>query len=270
MDLISSNYDWQEYAKYIDVKDKNYDNLVYFHAFTGSYKNKSKLFGELKGLNIYAFDMPGHGNTKVNDIDLIDVEVYARIAIDFILTYDIKNIIMMGHSMGGGIIMLIANDPRIKNRIKKIILESPANPSTIKNFDIISKLIPSTFDEMKLIGSELFFDPIRFFSTEKNYQLFLEQEFKNLENRKFLKKIVSLQSQLKFAYLVNIGIMQNDKPTLVILGSHDNIISFNFSSNYVFNGKLNYQIKKIDEAKHVPIAEKFDECFKLIQEFLKW
>lgn len=265
--VFDMNLNWDDFSKYIDIKNNNFDNLVYFHAFTGSYKNKTKFFNSIQNLNIYAFDMPGHGDTKFIDENLIDVDVYAELAIKFIVDNDIKNIILMGHSMGGGIILMIVNDPRIKHRVKKIILECPANPAAVANYSIIRKLIPNSYMEMEFIAKELFYNPEKFFINEKNFNNFLNAEFNSLSKRSYLKKIITLEMQLKFAWKTLVGINENNIDTLLILGSDDNIISYDYSYE-IFSKKSNYKIIKILNSKHVPIAEKFDECFTYIKEFI--
>ncbi|MGI6066824.1 MAG: alpha/beta fold hydrolase [Bacillota bacterium] len=58
---------------------------------------------------VYAIDLPGHGKSALLPEGPVDnLEAYADFVIDFIDTLQIKNPIIVGHSMSGGIGMYIA------------------------------------------------------------------------------------------------------------------------------------------------------------------
>lgn len=259
---------WDNFSKIINCSNNNNFNVVYFHAFTGSYRNKNFIINKLNNCNFYGFDMPGHGETLINDEKSISIVNYLNLAIEFIQDFNINNIVLMGHSMGGGIANSIAINPLIKNRIKKIILEAPANPASSTNYETIIKyLVPNNVDEMKLVGGELFYDPIKFFGGEKSYDRFINFEFNRLLQKKYLRKIIDITNQKILNDRCLESIKTIDIPSLLILGSDDKIIPYNESIEY-FNKNSNYKICKINQTKHVPIAEKSDECIKLINEFI--
>ncbi len=260
---------WERFSKFFLIDKKNTKNIVYFHAFTGSYKNKSNISDKFLNCNFYAFDMPGHGQTPVINESEISIQNFAELGIQFILDYDIKNIILFGHSMGGGICNIIANDSRIANRIEKIILESPANPASKKNYEtIIKHLIPDNLDEMKMIGNELFYDPISFFGSEKNYSRFISMEFQRLQKQKILKRIIEKENQDELNTGAQQAILNNKKPTLLILGKEDNIIPYD-ESVLIFQQNPVFKIFTIENAKHVPIAEKTEIALTKINDFIK-
>lgn len=266
---MGNKINWEKFSKYIKVDENKKYNIVYFHAFTGSYKNKSYLADKFINCNFYGFDMPGHGDTPINNKDEISIENFCNLGIQFILDYDINNIILMGHSMGGGISTIIANNPLIKNRIKKIILECPASLASLVNYDsIVKKLIPSSLEEMKMIGNELFYNPLKFFGNEKNYNKFLNLEFERLKDKDYLKIIVDKDNQIKMGNKINEAVLNNDKKSLVILGDQDNIIPVKQSLE-IFGINKNYQIKSIKDTKHVPIAEQTNETLSIINYFIQ-
>lgn len=259
---------WEKFSKFIKHDENNKFNVVYFHAFTGSYKNKSFLVDKLSNCNFYGFDMPGHGETLIDDLNSISIENYLNLAVEFIIDFEIDNIILMGHSMGGGIINAIAINPLIKDRVIKLILECPANPASSTNYNSIIKcLVPNSLEEMNHIGNELLFDPIKFFGGESRYKRFLSFEYQRLIQKKQLKKILDITNQSLLNSKCIDGTILNTKPSLLILGSDDKIIPFNETVKY-FDKNKNYQIHKIENTKHVPVAEKSEECIKLINDFI--
>lgn len=266
---MNNKINWEKFSKCIITDPFKKYNIVYFHAFTGSYKNKSIIANQFEDCNFYAFDMPGHGDTKFESYDQISINYFCELGIQFILNYDIKNIILFGHSMGGGIVTMIANHPLIKDRVQKIILECPASLASLVNYDsVIKKLIPSSLEEMELVANELFYDPLKFFGNDKNYQKFLNLELERLKNKQYLKVILDKDNQKEMGEKINQGIISNDKKALLILGEEDKIIPAKESSE-IFKVNSNYQISIIENTKHVPIAEKTNELLKTINCFIK-
>ena len=260
---------WARYAKYIDIKDATFSNLVYFHAFTGSFKNKKFLFDKLSNCNIYAFDMPGHGESKIIDDNEINIHNFINLATEFIIDFDIKNIILFGHSMGGGICNIINGNSQINSRVKKIILEAPANPATQKNYDaIIKKLIPNSIEEMELITNELFYDPIQFFGSQKNYLRFVNFEFSKLNKLQVLKQIIEITNYKVINIEATDFILNNNKPSLLILGKQDEIIPHEETLE-IFSKNKNFEILSVDKAKHLPILEGKDFVFEKIVSFIE-
>lgn len=258
---------WSEFGKIISIKDDTYLNIVYLHAFTGSVKNKINMINKFLNCNFYGFDMPGHGETKIKKPEDVDLNYYAELAIQFILDYDIKDIILMGHSMGGGLAMIISTDNRIANRIKKIVLEAPANPACLINENIISSLIPSTIEDMYFITNQLFYDPISFFGNENRLNKFIEFEFDRLQKQQFLKKLLKLDVQKEFEQKIETQIKNNTIPTLVILGESDEITPYWQSFN-IFKKNIKFTIKSVPKAKHVPLAEQPLKCLDCINRFI--
>lgn len=260
---------WNNFSKLIEINNENFDNILFLHAFSGSFKNKIKLKNALKNYNFYGFDQPGHSDFfNCSDESEIDIKNYYELAVNFILDFDIKNIILIGHSMGGGLSLIACNDDRIKHRIKKVILETPFSLAAKYSEVTINKLIPDSIEQMREIANLLFFDPISFFKSELNFENFLRLEFKRLQNKKNLKKIISKSEINNFFKLIELSIIENKIPTLVILGQQDQIILCDPSIE-VFKNNPAFKIFVIKNAKHLPIAEHFDETVEIIKKFLE-
>jgi len=65
-----------------------------------------EIFSKNEDLNFIIPDLPGHGNSK--GIGLVTVSEYADFIREFVATIDLKNLMIVGHSMGGAIAQLIA------------------------------------------------------------------------------------------------------------------------------------------------------------------
>lgn len=101
--------------------------IIFLHGWMGSSEDWKPFFSELAQYHIIAFDLPGHGKTKVvprrkRDITMYFPQNIAQGLIYWIESHDLKNIILVGYSMGGRIASLLA--PLLRNRLKGVILES--------------------------------------------------------------------------------------------------------------------------------------------------
>lgn len=260
------NINWQNIETIEDVVQNPKGTILYLHAFSGTYKNKVVLRHYLKDYNFYALNMPGHGNSKFKDESEIDYYFYKDLVVEYIKKNDLRDFILMGHSMGGGLSILINNI--FKDRIKKIILETPTNPKALADIKIIPKLIPDTYQEMQNVGNQLFYNPIKFFGNEANYQRFLKREYEDLSNRKYLKKLLQRNILEELSFSIGKEVTNITAPTMVILGKYDEIVPA--ESGLVFFKKYisNAQIEILDNSKHVPVAEQWSIILPKILEFV--
>jgi pimeloyl-ACP methyl ester carboxylesterase len=119
--------------QYISCKNKEQylGDLLLIHGYCVeySYFNAAKAVDELsKYFNVYLLDLPGHGTNKEGIVPE-DMKLW-RIA-DYIASYiehkKLNNFYLMGHSMGGALVSLVTT--KIPEKIKKLFLITPANPS---------------------------------------------------------------------------------------------------------------------------------------------
>jgi pimeloyl-ACP methyl ester carboxylesterase len=101
-------------------------DLVFIHGFCVDHTYFQLPVGDklAQHFNVYMIDLPGHG-TNVTGVDAKDLNFdnLVNYVVEYIKSKNLKNIILVGHSMGGGIVSLV--ESKIRNRIKKIILVSP-------------------------------------------------------------------------------------------------------------------------------------------------
>ncbi len=105
--------------------------LLYIHGITVDKNSNKPLEDVCNQLNIpfYSLDLPGHGNTEFNDIEL-EVEAYGEYVKQWVIDNNInQDLIIFGHSFGGGITAYLASKYQKELGIKYIILEDPLNGS---------------------------------------------------------------------------------------------------------------------------------------------
>ena len=132
-----------------NTKDKTKYSIVFIHGFTTTgYQSKDfleKLSKELNA-NLFISRLSGHGGsyegTKEIQIEKIMHDVSEAIIIGEKIG---ENIVLIGHSLGGALAMLAANDELLSKKIDTLILFAPAN-SGLSPFAFINSLIVSLVD----------------------------------------------------------------------------------------------------------------------------
>jgi pimeloyl-ACP methyl ester carboxylesterase len=103
--------------------------IVFQHGFLGSswlFEEQVKYFGN-RGYHAIAFDLKGHGQSdKPKDARYLLPEFAQEIEYALSQIIGKEKIVLLGHSMGGMIALCYATDPKLKKRLRGLILESTA------------------------------------------------------------------------------------------------------------------------------------------------
>lgn len=205
---------------------------------------------------VYIIDYPGFGNSKFPNRDL-DIYDYATLIKDFININSIDNPILISHSFGGRIAILLTG--LYKMNIKKIILMDAAGIKRKKK--IKAKIKQTIYKFLKKIG-KILPKRIRTSYLNKLINIFGSTDFKNLDPN-IRKTFIKVINEDLTKYLKNIN-----TSTLLIWGEND-------LDTPVDDGKLmNTQIEDsgliiIPNATHFPYLEYPYYINKIILEFLK-
>ncbi|WBP83892.1 alpha/beta fold hydrolase [Mycoplasmopsis edwardii] len=265
--LDNKRIDWQKHQRIIKIVDKDADNILFLHGFTSHYKGKLRLIDDLKKYNFYSFLMPGHFVSKEPFEDHeIFIAYFYELAVKFILDHDLKNLILFGHSMGGGLSLLLSSDQRVKDRIKKVVLEAPFNPAAQTTWDFTKTLIPKTIEETKAMIDGLLYDPLKVFGSQENYQDAILEEFKTSQELIVLDKMLNLENTELFMQCINNNLHLMQKPTLFILGKYDKIVPAK-KTKEIFN-TTNFEVKIIDKCGHSPFNEAYPIALDYLKQFL--
>lgn len=260
-ELIKNNYPYY-WLKKSDIKS-NSQSIVYIHGFGDHPRWMFEHFNKINYCDIFCIELPGHWQTPLRDIKQLDPISFAHEIIDLIEKLGLKDIILIGHSMGGGIAMMIN---LIKPEfINKMILISPMNSHAIglkqiynflfkfngkkknkKFYELlvnkrcVQKLYEKTINDLKN----------NFDKRNKNYKI-LTKNILKVKNIKTLKK-----SEKKI-----------NKKTLLILGEIDNIINSKKTMKY-FKNNNNFIIKSIKNTGHMPFYEEKEIFYQFIDNFI--
>ena len=108
---------YYEYAKLEDHKSPY--TFVLVHGFLANTYSFRKLFSLLKEkYDTYAIDLPGFGKSEKNNRFHHSYQNYSQLLDEFIRKLELKNVILVGHSMGGQISLYTAlQSPQLINRL---------------------------------------------------------------------------------------------------------------------------------------------------------
>jgi len=251
-------------------------NLIFLHGYGASTKSWDLLINKLDTSihTIYVFDLKGFGlssKPRDNKYSIID---QGEILKEFILENDLKNVILVGHSYGGGV-SLYLNVELIKenqNIIKRSILIDCASykcdfPLFIKSqrIPVINRL--AIFIPKKL-GTKVFLKTV-FFNIERIDNDLVERYMFSLDQKGMRYPFIKTARQMipdNYDELIkNYNNINN--PVLIIWGKNDNQIPSKIGEK--LNAALSdSRIEIIDDCGHVPHEEYPEIVYNLIRGFI--
>ena len=243
----------------------------YFNLYYEKYGNKRKTLIILPGwgntrktwnnfinifseyFTIYIFDYPGFGNSIFPNNDLI-IQNYATVFNDFFNDNTINNPIIIGHSFGGRIIILLESIYR--KHFHKIILIDSAG---IKNYSLKKTLKKYLYKFLKTLKF-LFKDKKKYL--QKLLSIFGSTDYKNI-NSSMQKTFVNIVNTNLVKYISNI----HDE-TLIIWGKED--METPYKDAIKFNKKIaNSYLIPINNSGHFPYLDYPLLINNIIYEYLK-
>ena len=256
--------------------------ILFIHGFTSTYflHHLFVLNNEFEDYNYLALNLKGHtfsSEKQEKKFDFkkqlkeYDINAYVSELEAYIETHKIYNLTLIGHSMGGGIALLLYE--KMKKRINKIILVDAINPAIYRSkigLKYIFNTFNNKFNELKLIEfkqdlkNEANDDNVEIVNAYVNYEIerFLKRK------RSFLFLGVKLIEPSLYAKLNKIYRSINI-PVLYIMGKYDKVIPYSYSKKYFRKINNPYiTFRTINNSSHVPFVESFDEYNKYVWWFI--
>ncbi len=196
------------------------ENLILLHGLLDASFGFRKLIPNLsQKWKLYIPDVPGFGKNKLPMIKfLLHLDIIAQIIYEYISILDLRNVTLVGHSMGGLLSQHLALlDAKKENRISRLVLISPGNHPHPKRDEIRSLLFPRNRQEVLRLLHELYYknfpDPSPFLQDTLVYEWSLPGYEMLAENT------IERENEIFFGKVVkNIKI-----PTHIIAGENDAI-----------------------------------------------
>ncbi len=234
--------------------------LLFLHGWCidGTYwENQVEYFS--KNYNVYAIDLPGFGNSKAERTNWT-IEEYANDVTAFMDAMNLKNVVIIGHSMAGEIMLQTAliNNPKIVGIVgidNFKMIDVVYTPEQMKQMTDFFPLLEKDFKNSAPAYADLMlFHP----TTSKEVKDRVKTDFANSNSDIAYKTIMTL---MQYSY--------NDAQKLEQLNYKLHLInSDGFPTNETglkSHCKTGYQVETITATGHYPMIEKPTE-FNLILE----
>lgn len=224
-------------------------NLVFIHGAGGNHTVWA--FQRRAFKDAIFIDLHGHG---VGEEGKRTIEEYVEYVKDFCDKRGLKNIVMIGHSMGGAIVQKFAlMHPEY---LKGIVLVCTG--ARLKVAPIIFEVIKKSYAEAIKFIVELSF------SAKANAEL-KEKAVKQLEKIKPEVVYGDFEACDKFDVMNQLKDIK--VPTLIICGSEDQLTPVKYSE-YLRDNIPNSKLEVIDGAGHMVMLEKPEEFNEKIRKFI--
>jgi len=240
--------------------------FLILHGFLGmsdNWKTLGNKFAEA-GFQVHLLDQRNHGRSP--HTPEMNYEVLATDISDYCQSHNLKNIILLGHSMGGKAAMLAAG--KYPDLIDKLIVVDISPKYYAPHHDQIMEGLTA------LENQDL--------TSRKDAEDFLAKFVKDAGTRMFLLKNLYWKTKEKLALRLNLKVLKEtieevgaalpaefkfEKPTLFIKGGKSNYITKD-DEPLIAQHFLNSEIQIIPNAGHWVHAEKTKDFYDIVLRFI--
>lgn len=261
--LVKDKYPYYQYKK---ATKKSKGTIFFIHGYAVNSEYHNNFSDMLEDYDYYAVEHAGHGITPLKDKKQLNPYEYAKDVVNLINELNLENIILIGHSMGGGIAVMVSQ--MIPEKIKKMIIVTPMNSKGTTNpINFLFKFNPKNKKQI-----EKFYDIIMYDwendkdkISKKEIDTVIKSQNENKHNFSILKRRMASISNMK-------RLSKNERslkiPTLLLVGKGDGCINWKTTSKNFRKKNGDIQIYVFEKCGHIPFAEDKDLYFKVIMDFI--
>lgn len=266
----------------INYIDKGSGNaILMIHGLGGNASHWNNLIEQLSVTNrCIAIDLPGYGaSSVVKGIESSKVlDFYAKTITAFIQSLQLKNLILMGHSMGGQVAMILAmQEPDL---VSKLILVAPAGLETFTDSEsaVLIKYATPSFYALQDSATIIRNYRANFYKSNQETERLIQERI-NLKNCSSFKSYcaqIAMGVQGMLGHPVKAKLNLIKQKTLIVFGENDALIP-----NKLLHPTLTVQdiaaigkhipsarITMIAHAGHLLQLDQPDVLIKIVQNFL--
>lgn len=265
--------DYLETFIYTSKKAKENDQkIILIHGFYIDHRCFQNFYSKMKkNYECIAFNLPGCGTSKIKKypMNYLNITTMAKLIAKYIKENKLKNITLIGHSLGAAIAAMVCNELTSKI-INKLILLAPFNITSFSkigdkvfkfnidnknSFINLQKLVFSNYD--KALHSK---------DEEKYYQEMLKF---NERNHKYAFTIMFNMTKPSTHLALNNAYKSLKIPTYLMISKKDQFVNFEWTKKYLLKqiNKLNITEYKSGHAFFIEERKKFfDQILGIMNE----
>ncbi len=249
--------------------------LVLLHGFGGnSFSWRYWVPALAEHHEVWSVDLKGHGSAPAPDDDRYSPYDHAELVYRFIIQKDLRDLTLFGHSMGGGIALLVALRLLEDGRLRRLVLVSGAAyaqrlPPFVKlaRQGLLTRLVFTLVPKRRLIRwvlRSIVHDPSAISGAQvEGYA----EPLRSAPHRSALIKtalaIVPLDLDTLTARYPEI-----DVPTLLLWGRHDRVVPLSVGEK-LLTALPNARLQVLEDCGHLPPEELHRESLEIVESFLR-
>ena len=218
-------------------------------------------------------DAKGFGYSSKNDPEHLTLYDQAACVAAFIRRLDLRNLVLIGHSMGGAISCLLLEDEEIRERVEKLVLLDPAGMFTeVPEFIATLALVSPRNPLLRFANEELMVYLVMsraYFREEKISQELIRQYAEAMRLPGARDCVIAAARHFRIPNVAGFqaGLKKRTLPALIIWGAEDRIISIDDAEKFR-RCLRNSRLVVLPECGHSPQEEMPEETAALIAKFL--
>ncbi|MGL4647340.1 MAG: alpha/beta fold hydrolase [Mycoplasmoidaceae bacterium] len=261
-----------EKFSFIYNDDDKKPNIVYIHGYAANRFSNLSFEERNKKFNYYTFNLPGSWETyKQFSRNDLKIKLHVKLVVKFLIEQNLRNVILIGHSLGAGIAAMVFKELKKDKRIIKLVLIAPLNITSIPK--IITKFnffFPTKFNGLLRLQKIAFKNPnmvvpkldAKYNFTNK-YWSFINMNNKYIRGVQWELMKPSLFMQIEKGY------KSIDVPTLLIVGDSDKLVDHNNTIYHFKNTIEDLEYHKFKDAGHGLLVENDKVYYRTIMDFIK-
>ncbi|MEE3928488.1 alpha/beta hydrolase [Mycoplasmopsis ciconiae] len=252
------------YFEQNNSKDKT---LLFVHGFSSDYNYFDKVFEYFANdYNFVGINMPIHGNSQFHK-NKINLLYFKQVLENFIKNQKYDNLTIIGHSMGGGLAMMVAD--QLNSYIEKIVLVGPMTKAGLSKVEEFEEcFFPRNFEEYKKLVHLCYYNPQKFLETPHLKEKMDNYFNNNQEKLNYIYQLGHSLPNLENMNAIELGMKNFKKPVAVFYGESDGIVPVEEFPNY-YKDYSNFKLYKIEKSGHSIWLENYNDFVFRLEEFLK-
>ncbi|QJG67054.1 alpha/beta fold hydrolase [Mycoplasma phocoenae] len=253
--------------KFINNNKSEYP-IVFAHGFNSSINCLDIFANNWKDNDFYAISFPGNQGLKPIENHEISVYQYAQLLAQFIIDNDLKNVILIGHSMGGGTISLAYE--LVKDRISKMIYLAPMNKTSLPKEEVyFDTYFPRTFNEFITKFIPVLYYDASIFTNDSQWMKENKKNFKVSDHiNDMIMKLGESLPDPKLMNDIEMAMKKITVPSMLIMGEKDGVMKRDNCLEYFKKTIKNVETYWIKKTGHMMFDEDFDTFKMLLKNFI--
>ena len=260
---------------HVEEYGDGHQQIMLLHGFGAtSYTWRSWIGGLAKEHRVWAVELKGHGSAPAPRDDLYSIHDHADLVHRLILQRDLRQLTLVGHSMGGGVALLVALRLLGEERLARLVLvSSAAYPQRLPPFIALAgqgrlaewalRIFPKRL-LIRWVLSSIVFDRERV--TDTQVEAYAEPLFSPAHRRALIKTAARIiPPDLED---ITRRIPEIDLPTLLLWGRHDWVVPLDVADR-LLAALPSAQLEVMEECGHVPPEELPKESLEIVLKFLR-